>query len=81
MDDGVVCFIRKVNSFLNKMKPTEERMAAYISGLRDKQGPESQPAAPLPPRTDEEKDETRERAHSLLSARCTWQLCKLGRCV
>ncbi|XP_030252247.1 uncharacterized protein LOC115568798 [Sparus aurata] len=60
---------KKVNSFLNKMNPTEVQMAAYIDTMRDKQWPEFQPAAPPPPRTDEEKNETRERAHSLISAR------------
>ncbi|XP_070770031.1 uncharacterized protein [Enoplosus armatus] len=63
---------KKVNTFLNKMNPTEVQMAAYIDTLRDKQWPESQPAAPphpLPPRTDEEKNNTRDRAHSLINAR------------
>lgn len=45
-------------------------MVAYIDTLRDKQWPESQPAAPRPPRTEEEKNETRERAHNLVNARC-----------
>ncbi|XP_071314063.1 uncharacterized protein [Trachinotus anak] len=60
---------KKVNSFLNKMNPTEVQMAAYIDTLRDKQWPEFQPTAPRPPRTDEEKNETRERAHNLINAR------------
>ncbi|XP_040904697.1 uncharacterized protein si:rp71-46j2.7 [Toxotes jaculatrix] len=60
---------KKVNSFLNKMNPTELQMAAYIDTLRDKQWSELQPAAPHRPRTDEEKNETRERAHNLISAR------------
>ncbi|XP_039976040.1 uncharacterized protein si:rp71-46j2.7 isoform X2 [Xiphias gladius] len=60
---------KKVNSFLNKMNPTEVQMAEYIDALRDKQWPEFQPAAPPPPRTDEEKNETRERAHNLINAR------------
>ncbi|XP_022615981.1 uncharacterized protein LOC111232649 [Seriola dumerili] len=67
---------KKVNSFLNKMNPTEAQMAAYIDTLREKQWPEFQPAAPPPPppppppaRTDEEKSETRERAHNLINAR------------
>lgn len=68
---------RKVNSFLNKMNPTEVQMAAYIDTMRDKQWPEFQPAAPPPPRTDEEKNETRERAHSLISARCRRHLSAL----
>ncbi|KAM9356683.1 uncharacterized protein ABDE67_004264 [Symphorus nematophorus] len=60
---------KKVNSFLNKMNPTEMQMASYIDTLRDKQWPEFQPAAPPPPRTEEEKNETRERAHNLINAR------------
>lgn len=60
---------KKVNSFLNKVNPTEEQMAAYIDTLRHKQWPESPPSTPSPPRTDEDKNQTRERAHSLISAR------------
>ncbi|XP_070818355.1 uncharacterized protein [Chaetodon trifascialis] len=60
---------KKVNSFLNKMNPTEVQMASYIDTLRDKQWPDFQPTAPPPPRTDEEKNETRERAHNLINAR------------
>ncbi|XP_029298260.1 uncharacterized protein LOC115015170 isoform X2 [Cottoperca gobio] len=65
---------KKVNSFLSKMNPTEVQMAAYIDTLRDKQWPDLQPAAPPPPpphppRTDEEKNETRDRAHNLINAR------------
>ncbi|XP_042275684.1 uncharacterized protein si:rp71-46j2.7 [Thunnus maccoyii] len=66
---------KKVNTFLNKINPTEAQMAAYIDALRDKQWPELPPPAaappqpPAPPRTDEEKNETRERAHHLISAR------------
>ncbi|CAJ1058783.1 uncharacterized protein si:rp71-46j2.7 [Xyrichtys novacula] len=60
---------KKVNSFLDKMNPTEQQMAAYIDTLRDKQWPDCQLAAPSPPRTEEEKNETRDRAHSLINAR------------
>ncbi|XP_041846936.1 uncharacterized protein si:rp71-46j2.7 isoform X2 [Melanotaenia boesemani] len=67
---------KKVNSFLNKVNPTEEQMAAYINTLRNKLWPEFQPVAPPPPpppspppRTDEEKNETKERAHNLINAR------------
>ncbi|CAB1454010.1 unnamed protein product [Pleuronectes platessa] len=61
---------KKVNSFLNKMNPTEEQMAAYIDALRDKQWPDSQPAAPPPPRrTEEEKTKSRERASDLINAK------------
>lgn len=74
----VVFFSRKVNSFLNKMNPTEVQMAAYVDTLRDKQWPEFKPAAPPPPpRTDEEKNETRDRAHNLINARCRWRLSSL----
>ncbi|XP_061755642.1 uncharacterized protein si:rp71-46j2.7 [Nerophis ophidion] len=60
---------KKVNSFLNKMNPTEVEMAAYISAACDKMWPQNPlPAAP-PPRSPEEKKETRERAHHLISAR------------
>ncbi|XP_074530726.1 uncharacterized protein LOC141793766 isoform X1 [Halichoeres trimaculatus] len=60
---------KKVNTFLNKMNPTEQQMAVYIDTLRDKQWPDCQPAAPSPPRTEEEKNETKDRAHNLISAR------------
>lgn len=60
---------KKVNSFLSKMDPTEAQVASLIDTLRDKQWPDSQPAAPSPPRGDEEKSETRERAHSLINTR------------
>lgn len=63
------CFSRKLNSFLNKLNPTEEQMAAYIDALCSKLWPEIQQVAA--PRTDEEKDETRERAHNLINARCS----------
>ncbi|XP_071395531.1 uncharacterized protein [Centroberyx affinis] len=59
---------KKVNSFLNKMNPTEAQMAVYIDTLREKQWPDCPPAAPAP-RTAEEKSETRERAHHLIGAR------------
>lgn len=48
-------------------------MAAYIDALRDKQWPQIPAAASRPPRTDEEKNETRERAHNLINARCRRQ--------
>ncbi|KAL6117415.1 uncharacterized protein ACO6RY_15209 [Pungitius sinensis] len=63
---------KKVNSFLNKMNPTEVQMAALIDAMREKQWPDIKPAAPpapLPPRTDEQKNETRERAHNLINAK------------
>lgn len=61
---------RKVNSFLDKMNPTEEQMASYIDTMRERQWPEFPPTAPPPPRTEEDKNETREKAHNLISARC-----------
>lgn len=70
-------FSRKVNAFLNKMNPTEVQMAALIDAMREKQWPDIKPAAPpapLPPRTDEQKNETRERAHNLINAKCR-ELC------
>lgn len=60
---------KKVNSFLDKMNPTEQQMAAYIDTLREKLWPDGQPAAHSPPQTEEEKNETRERAHSLITTR------------
>lgn len=59
---------KKIDSFLDKMNPTEAQMASYIDSLRAKLWPAS-PAAPGPARTDEEKSETRERAHSLINAK------------
>ncbi|XP_013126835.1 uncharacterized protein si:rp71-46j2.7 isoform X2 [Oreochromis niloticus] len=60
---------KKVNSFLRKVNPTQVQMAAYIDNLRSKLWPESPPPTPHPPRTDEEKDETRDRAHNLINAK------------
>lgn len=52
------------------MNPTEEQMAAYIDTMREQQWPEFPPTALPPPRTEEDKNETREKAHNLISARC-----------
>ncbi|XP_007555146.1 uncharacterized protein LOC103140120 isoform X1 [Poecilia formosa] len=60
---------KKINSFLNKLNPTEEQMAAYIDALRTKLWPEIQQVTAPHPRTDEERKETRERAHDLINAR------------
>ncbi|XP_017264006.1 uncharacterized protein si:rp71-46j2.7 [Kryptolebias marmoratus] len=62
---------KKVNAFLNKMNPTEEQMTAYIDTLRGKLCPEAQQQAAPPrlPRSDEEKKETKDRAHDLINAR------------
>ncbi|XP_055368462.1 uncharacterized protein si:rp71-46j2.7 isoform X2 [Betta splendens] len=58
----------KVNSFLNKLNPTEQQVAAYIDRLQGGAGPESPPAPA--PRTDGDKDETRARAQGLLGTKC-----------
>lgn len=63
-------FSRKVNSFLDRMNPTEAQMASYVDVMCEKLWPEPPSSAPPPPRSEEEKTETRERAHSLISARC-----------
>ncbi|XP_035768670.1 uncharacterized protein si:rp71-46j2.7, partial [Neolamprologus brichardi] len=60
---------KKVNSFLRKVNPTQAQMASYIDNLRSKLWPESPPPTPHPPRTDEEKDKTRDRAHNLINAK------------
>lgn len=45
-------------------------MASYVDLMREKLWPEPPPSAAAAPRNDEDKTETRERAHSLISARC-----------
>ncbi|CAB1337215.1 unnamed protein product [Coregonus sp. 'balchen'] len=62
---------KKVNSFLNKMNPTEAQMASYIDNLCEKQWPEGSPEVtkPKPNRSSEEKNETKDRAHHLINAR------------
>lgn len=66
-----VLFSRKVNAFLDRMNPTEVQMASYLDLMREKLWPEPpSSAAAAAPHNDEEKTETRERAHSLISARC-----------
>ncbi|XP_056898288.1 uncharacterized protein si:rp71-46j2.7 isoform X2 [Takifugu flavidus] len=60
---------KKVNSFLDKMNPTEAQMASYIDLMCGKLWPEPPSAAAAAPRTEEEKSESRERAHGLISAR------------
>lgn len=59
---------KKVNSFFNKMNPSEAQIASYVNTLRAKLWPES-PVAPAAPRTDEQKNQTKERAHSLINAK------------
>ncbi|XP_067103922.1 uncharacterized protein si:rp71-46j2.7 [Osmerus mordax] len=62
---------KKVNSFLKKMNPTEAHMASYIDNLCEKWSQTSL-APPKPsraPRSSEDKNETRDRAHHLISAR------------
>ncbi|XP_053179618.1 uncharacterized protein si:rp71-46j2.7 [Scomber japonicus] len=62
---------KKVNTFLDKLNPTETQMAAYVDTLRDKLWPESPAGAtpPQTPRTDEDKNEARDRAHNLINAK------------
>ncbi|XP_077589681.1 uncharacterized protein LOC144207888 [Stigmatopora nigra] len=61
---------KKVNSFLNKMNPSEVQMAGYIQSLCDKAWAKSPAGAPTRLlRTDDDKSETRERAHHLISSR------------
>lgn len=60
---------KKLNSFMNRLNPTEDQMAAYIDTLRSKLWPEIQQVTTPHPRTDEEKRETRERALDLINAR------------
>lgn len=69
-----IIFSRKVNRFLNNMNPTEAQIASYIDNLREKQWPEGLPVmtCPIPHRSSEEKHETKDRAHHLINARCTW---------
>ncbi|KAJ8351222.1 hypothetical protein SKAU_G00226980 [Synaphobranchus kaupii] len=62
---------RKVNSFLNKMNPTEPQIASYIDRLREKQWPAGVPVISGPGRTDEQKSETKERAHQLINTKCS----------
>ncbi|CAL8306107.1 unnamed protein product [Arctogadus glacialis] len=60
---------KKVNTFLTKMNPTELQMASYIDNLRNKQWPAGAATHPTTPRTAEEKQETKERAHQLINAK------------
>ena len=52
------------------MNPTELQMASYIDNLRNKQWPAGAVTHPTTPRTAEEKQETKERAHQLINAKC-----------
>lgn len=52
-------------------------MASYINTMREKQWPEVPHAAPSAPRTEEEKNESRERAHNLISSKCRAPICCL----
>ncbi|CAL8356451.1 unnamed protein product [Merluccius merluccius] len=62
---------KKVNTFLSKlMSPTELQMASYIDNMREKQWPPEAAPRPITSRTAEEKQETRERAHQLINAKC-----------
>uniref|UniRef100_A0A3B4ZI80 Uncharacterized LOC103373861 n=1 Tax=Stegastes partitus TaxID=144197 RepID=A0A3B4ZI80_9TELE len=74
----VMPILKKVNSFLNKMNPSEVQMAAYIDTLRNKQWPDisAPPRPPHPARSEEEKEETRDRAHNLINARSHYLVLK-----
>lgn len=60
------------------MNPTELQMATYIDTMCDKLWPECPPGAPPPPRTEEDKMETRERAHHLINSKCKRRLHELS---
>ncbi|XP_019901359.2 uncharacterized protein si:rp71-46j2.7 [Esox lucius] len=62
---------KKVNSFLNKIRPTEAQLASYIDILREKQWPEGLPKTNIPKghRSSEEKNDTKDRAQQLINAR------------
>ncbi|XP_063045691.1 uncharacterized protein LOC134439715 [Engraulis encrasicolus] len=63
---------KKVNSFMDRMNPTEEQMASYIDLVREKQWPNGTAHAggpKPPPRTPEDMNETRERAQQLINTR------------
>ncbi|KAG7257525.1 hypothetical protein CRUP_023195 [Coryphaenoides rupestris] len=60
---------KKVNTFLSKMNPTEFQMASYIDNMCGKLWPAEAAAWPKAPRTAEEKQETRDRAHHLINAK------------
>ncbi|KAJ8255113.1 hypothetical protein GJAV_G00201050 [Gymnothorax javanicus] len=62
---------RKANNFLNKMNPTEPEMASYIDRLREKLWPGGMPMVLGSGRTDEQKSETKDRAHQLINTRCS----------
>ncbi|KAJ3587436.1 hypothetical protein NHX12_011033 [Muraenolepis orangiensis] len=61
---------KKVNAFLSRMNPTELQMASYVDNMRDKQWPAGAAPRHTPPRTAEEKQETRDKAHQLINAKC-----------
>ncbi|KAL2077210.1 hypothetical protein ACEWY4_026714 [Coilia grayii] len=61
---------KKVNSFLDRMNPTEEQVASYIDIAREKQWPNGGSAGgKSSPRSPEEMSDTRERAQQLINTR------------
>ncbi|KAL0974161.1 hypothetical protein UPYG_G00216440 [Umbra pygmaea] len=62
---------KKVNSFLNKIRPTEAQLASYIDKLREMQWPEGslKVTRPKAHRSSEDKNETKDRAQQLINAR------------
>lgn len=62
--------LRKVNSFLERLNPTEAQVASYIDTAREKQWPEVSAGVQKPPRTPEEKSATREQAQQLINTKC-----------
>ncbi|XP_062381006.1 uncharacterized protein si:rp71-46j2.7 isoform X3 [Sardina pilchardus] len=62
---------KKVNSFLDRMNPTEAQVASYIDTAREKQWPEGTQSSKdsRPQRTQEEKNGTRERAQQLINTK------------
>lgn len=62
-----------MNSFLNKMNPTEAQIASYIDNFRDRIWPDEN--VPVrPPRDSEEMLETKERALQLLNSKCMYNI-------
>ncbi|XP_041930754.1 uncharacterized protein si:rp71-46j2.7 isoform X1 [Alosa sapidissima] len=62
---------KKVNSFLDRMNPTEAQVASCIDTAREKQWPEGPQTSmdSRPQRTQEEKSGTRERAQQLINTK------------
>ncbi|XP_073676997.1 uncharacterized protein [Garra rufa] len=59
---------KKINNFLKKMHPTEAQIASYIDHFRENLWPDGN--VPIqPPRDDEEKHETKEKALQLINSK------------